>query len=234
VEYLLDDLRKRKVLTLPDGVEASDRSFGQYRGHPTLVRGNALPKSHQLPWRGTERHSRNKYMKLVLQHCGLRHEEKHVKDALNNILEWLIGSKVFDVADVGKFRIDHRNLIFDTRSRWCQCAKCQRLHAHGADLPCPHEGCGGRLEAISDIDAFQTDNYFYQSYARTVVSIRIEEHTAQLRSNRGREYQNGFKQGDINVLSCSTTLRWVLPFPTTPLICPRLACRNSSAPVGLN
>ena len=61
------------------------------------------------------------------------------------------------------------------------------------------------METINDIDAFQNDNYFYQSFARTVVPIRIEEHTAQLRSKRGREYQNGFKQGDINVLSCSTT-----------------------------
>ena len=177
MEYLLDDLRKRKVLTLPDGVEASDRSFGQYRGHPTLVRGKPQRRSHQLPWHGTERHSRNKYMKLVLQQNGLRHEENNVKDALNNILEWLIASEVFDESDVGKFRIDHRNPDI----RYAQSMVPMHEMSTGfmptvPDLPCPHKGCGGRLETINDIDAFQNDNYFYQSFARTVVPIRIEEH----------------------------------------------------------
>ena len=35
--------------------------------------------------------------------------------------------------------------------------------------------------------------------------MRVEEHTAQLESKTGRIYQNGFKRGNINVLSCSTT-----------------------------
>lgn len=34
---------------------------------------------------------------------------------------------------------------------------------------------------------------------------RIEEHTAQLSSSKGRTYQNQFAQGDINILSSSTT-----------------------------
>ena len=35
--------------------------------------------------------------------------------------------------------------------------------------------------------------------------MRVEEHTAQLESKKGRRYQNDFKRGNINVLSCSTT-----------------------------
>lgn len=206
VEYLLDDLRKRKVLTLPRDVDPSDRSFGNYPGHPTLVRGNPKKNSHQLPWHGkTERHSRNKYMRLVLQNNELRHDDKRVRDALNYILQWLIDSDVLVEVDTGKYRIDYQNLIIDTRGQWYKCTTCQRLHAHGPDLPCPHKDCGGRLEAVVDINAHQNGNYFYQSFARSVVPIRIEEHTAQLKSDKGRHYQTGFKRGDINVLSCSTT-----------------------------
>ncbi len=35
--------------------------------------------------------------------------------------------------------------------------------------------------------------------------LRIEEHTAQLSTEMGRVYQNAFSNGDINILSCSTT-----------------------------
>ena len=35
--------------------------------------------------------------------------------------------------------------------------------------------------------------------------LRIEEHTAQLSTEMGREYQKAFSNGDINILSCSTT-----------------------------
>ena len=142
VEYLLDVLRKQRVLTMPQGVEPSNRSFGRYRGHPTVVRGNPQRNSHQLPWHGeTERHSRYQYMTLVLQNNGLRHDESAVRDALNHIFQWLIESEVLVEIDTGKYRIDYRNLIIDTRSQWYQCTKCQRLHAHGPDLPCPHQDC---------------------------------------------------------------------------------------------
>lgn len=35
--------------------------------------------------------------------------------------------------------------------------------------------------------------------------MRVEEHTAQLDQDKGRSYQDAFKAGDVNVLSCSTT-----------------------------
>lgn len=203
VEYLLDDLRKRKLLTMPRDVDPLDRTFGSNPGYPALVRGN--PDRHQLTWHGTERHPRNSYIRLVLRSQGCRHDKNAIKDALNSIFEWLIASEVLVEVGTGTYRVDHRNLIFDTRSQWYKCAKCQRLHAHGPELPCPHKGCGGRVETVSDVDALQKDNYYYQSFNKPVVPIRIEEHTAQLKPDKGREYQNGFKRGDINVLSCSTT-----------------------------
>ena len=39
----------------------------------------------------------------------------------------------------------------------------------------------------------------------TISPLRIEEHTAQLSAEIGRVYQNAFSNGDINILSCSTT-----------------------------
>lgn len=207
VEYFLDDLRKRKVVEFPDGVDASDLSFGNYEGHPTLVRGNPQKYTHQQPWIGkTERHSRYRYMEKILKANHLPHDNHVVKQALNHMFDWLIDTdnEIMVGSPEEGYRIDYEILIFDTQSQWYQCKKCQRFNAHGNHLPCPQPYCGGALESV-DIDVLQADNFFYQSFVKDVVPIRVEEHTAQLESSKGREYQENFKSGDINVLSCSTT-----------------------------
>ena len=40
---------------------------------------------------------------------------------------------------------------------------------------------------------------------RDVIPVRIEEHTAQISTEKGAAYQRGFTDGSINILSCSTT-----------------------------
>jgi ATP-dependent helicase YprA (DUF1998 family) len=42
-------------------------------------------------------------------------------------------------------------------------------------------------------------------YARNLIPLRIEEHTAQLAKRHGAVYQRAFMTGRVNVLSCSTT-----------------------------
>lgn len=204
--YLLDRLRKEKVLEFPNGVKPA-AGFGRLTGHPTLIRGGQTQGYQQL-WIGTtERHNRRQYVKQVLRNHGLLSNEDAVIHALNVIFDWLIDPKnhiLVGSASVG-FRIDYNTLLFDTANSWYRCRKCQRLYAHGPQLPCPHLRCDGTLVAIGDIAVHQKDNYFYQSFAREVVPLRVEEHTAQLTSDRGREYQEKFRRGEINVLSCSTT-----------------------------
>ena len=203
--YFLDRLRKQKALQFPDSVDPAE-GFGRLTGHPTLIRGGQT-QGYQQVWIGTERHSRWKYIEQVLRTLSLPSDEGAVKHALNVIFDWLIDPEnriVVGSANEG-FRIDYNTLLFYTEDRWYRCAKCQRLYAHGPQLACPHLRCDGSLIAVDDIAVRQKDNYFYQSYARDVVPLRVEEHTAQLTSNRGREYQEKFRRGEINALSCSTT-----------------------------
>ena len=48
-------------------------------------------------------------------------------------------------------------------------------------------------------------NYYFNLFNESLIPIRVEEHTAQLDPEKGRDYQNYFKKGIIYVLSCSTT-----------------------------
>jgi hypothetical protein len=40
---------------------------------------------------------------------------------------------------------------------------------------------------------------------RTIIPLRVEEHTAQIATERGSAYQRAFADGRVNILSCSTT-----------------------------
>lgn len=204
--YLLDRLRRHKIMSFPYGVDPADPSFGRLDGHPSLIKGGE-PQGYQQVWIGkTERHNRRRYMKQVLQNHGLPHHEDAVIDALTQIFEWLRDpeNRIMTGSSTEGYRIDYDNLVFETTDQWYRCRSCQRTYAHGPQLPCPHIRCNGQLEP-TNIKRRQKDNYFYRSFHREIVPLRVEEHTAQLTPEKGRDYQDKFKDGDINVLSCSTT-----------------------------
>ena len=206
IEYLLDDLRRGKVVTLPKGVKRDDQIFGRNKFSPRLVRRDA--QRYEIAWIGkTTRHRRYQLIEKVLQHKRLAHDETAVHQALNNLLDWLTNkSTLLDTSrPADGYQLRHEHLFFQANTQWYQCDLCQRLNSRGPHLPCPHPHCQGTLYPININEQTTTSN-FYHDYLRQVSTpMRIEEHTAQLDPQKGRTYQNQFKNGDINMLSCSTT-----------------------------
>jgi len=207
VIYLLDDLRSKKILEFPDDVEANNEAFGLYEGHPRIVRGDANPKNHQQPWIGkTERQQRRRYIERVLKANKLPSDTKTVEDALRHIFDWLKDAELLVGTPQLGFRVAINKISLSHKHEWSRCYHCQCLNAHYAtNLPCPRHNCLGELKPIDNLDKEIGSNFFYQSFSRNVVPLRVEEHTAQLKPEKGREYQEAFKDGYINVLSCSTT-----------------------------
>jgi len=84
------------------------------------------------------------------------------------------------------------------------CDTCNRICYLSIGKCCPRHKCPGSLGAVqrANLDV----NHYRTSYEEEVVgSMRVEEHTAQLDSDKARDFQRDFKEGKINVLSCSTT-----------------------------
>lgn len=205
VEYLLDDLRRTKVVTLPDGISRDDPIFGRNKFSPRLVRGNA--ETQQVAWIGqTSRHRRRQLMQKVLQYKGLPSDEATVKRSLNKILDWLIDqSGVLDTSRPSDgYQIRHDRLFFRADAQWYRCDQCQRLSYRGNALPCLHTHCRGALQPVN-IHTLAGGSFYHDNLCQTTVPMRVEEHTAQLAPDKGRDYQNRFKNGEINMLSCSTT-----------------------------
>jgi len=206
VSYLLDELRRAKVVSLPSGVKRDDLIFGRNKFSPRLVLYDA--DKNEVTWIGkTTRHRRYQLMQKMLQAKGLAHDETAVKQTLTHILTWLTDkSGVLDTTrPADGYQIRHDRLFFHTENiQWYQCDQCQRLNNRGNKLPCPHAYCHGTLQPVL-IDDLSGNNFYHDKLNQELVPMRIEEHTAQLAPEKGRTYQNEFKSGNINMLSCSTT-----------------------------
>lgn len=205
VEYLLDDLRRGKVFTLPTGVRRDDPIFGRNKFSPHLVLGDA--GENEVSWLGkTARYRQRRLVKKVLVYKGLPNDEAAITKVLTEIFNWLVDkSGLLDTScpSVG-YQILHNHLFFQSGTQWYRCNQCQRLNNRGGVLPCPHSHCHGVLQAVAPDEAPSAD-FYYKNLRQKLIPMRVEEHTAQLTPERGREYQNKFKNGDINMLSCSTT-----------------------------
>ena len=85
-----------------------------------------------------------------------------------------------------------------------RCDTCNRIEATAFQHICTRRSCSGRLVPVKG--SILTDHHYRTLYQGDLRGrLVVEEHTAQLTTERGREVQRDFQEGRINVLSCSTT-----------------------------
>lgn len=84
-----------------------------------------------------------------------------------------------------------------------QCPICHRLSTWQLSNVCTTWDCRGFL---GHLDNTLDDNHYRFLYLSDMPgSVRVEEHTAQLARDKALQFQADFKQGNIHVLSSSTT-----------------------------
>lgn len=205
IGYLLDDLRYQKAVKLPFNIDRDDPVFGPHKGNPSIIRQGSI-RPGETRWIGaTARQRRRQYIQLVLQENDLSCSDEYVEKTLNQIWDWLLDeTDIFEGAVENGYKLRTGRFFFDTNHEWYRCKKCQRFSYRGTSLPCPFPHCGGDITPVN-ILLEQKKNYYYNLFNESLIPIRVEEHTAQLDPDKGREYQEYFKNGNINVLSCSTT-----------------------------
>jgi ATP-dependent helicase YprA (DUF1998 family) len=215
IHALLDTMRLDKAVTMPEGVRANDEVFGLSSStvYYQLTRPSTETKgSYVKDWvspkdQFAQRQTRFDYARRILTAGGKRADSVEIKEALRLVWNWAQNHRVFVGASDGTYQINHERLIFPAGIRWYRCNSCLRLSPRllAEDLRlCAAYGCEGRLESYEP-EAATTEDHYLALFSRNPVAMRVEEHTAQLQPEAGRKYQDGFINGDINVLSCSTT-----------------------------
>ncbi|BAY95857.1 MULTISPECIES: DEAD/DEAH box helicase [unclassified Tolypothrix] len=111
--------------------------------------------------------------------------------------------------------------LTETQQDWYKCNCCQQIiHVPGLSqldksqatlnlFGCPTFKCPGTLQAYTCEKIAQATNENYQQYRiknNLPLPLRSQEHTAQLGVGELEKRENRFRRGQINMLSCSTTL----------------------------
>jgi len=109
--------------------------------------------------------------------------------------------------------------IIETEQDWHQCDRCQQIfHVPGLSESleptlnikgCPTFKCSGQLQPYQPEKIKQAANEHYLQYLiknQPPLPLRSQEHTAQLGVGELEKRENRFRRGQINLLSCSTTL----------------------------
>lgn len=117
------------------------------------------------------------------------------------ILKETEASQVFSYhIPVEKFKV-----IPYTKLTWYQCDKCKRVTLYNIHGMCPEHDCPGTLHRC-DVDQVFANHYYRNNYkTKKIENVIAQEHTAQLKNDKAKQYQIDFKNKKINVLSCSTT-----------------------------
>jgi hypothetical protein len=90
-------------------------------------------------------------------------------------------------------------------SKYYKCSKCGRLTPYNVHNVCVQDNCDGILTETNPDEDLVANYYRNQYKSKKIEKVVIEEHTAQIDRKKAKEYQQEFKKGNINILSCSTT-----------------------------
>ena len=88
---------------------------------------------------------------------------------------------------------------------WFQCSLCRALSVVAIEGVCPTMGCPGTMKRFRPSSGL-ADHHYRELYRRmNPTPMRVREHTAQWAARKAAEIQQRFVDGEVNVLSCSTT-----------------------------
>ena len=220
VLLLLDTMRADKAVELrtEQGVSLNWNDLNLQASQMRFRIGDPKGKKGVRSWDGKQGKRARFLAKLLMRIRNGLSEEEAVNEAVNVLRAiWETVSQcdenapssydrlLLSINDARRLNPDwwRLHLIADDDTIF-QCDTCGRLQAISVRGVCPRHRCPGTLKPIqvSDLEP----NHYRSLYEEELPGIlRVEEHTAQLDKEKAREFQREFRNGNIHVLSCSTT-----------------------------
>jgi len=120
-----------------------------------------------------------------------------------------LGDRLISEGDEASGRVqahpDLWEIQLEPTDRPGRCDSCGRLSWLSGLMACPQYRCKGTVRPIEGQDD-AVDAYYRALYRDDrPLPMVVEEHTAQLKSDRAAQLQEQFLTGHVNVLSCTTT-----------------------------
>ena len=213
IEYLLDEMRPRRAMNLPGRADAP--TWNDISPYPQQAFGIAPPdrRRNVLRWGGPQSAVVSHFLRRLLADAGLSEDAKRsasmelMTDIWRGLREHKHDPILQPAKENGTFRLDPRWLRIRPASLdeiW-ECDTCATVSSHNIRGICPRNGCPGALSPVVR-ERLGGNHYriLYESPGLPAV-LRAEEHTAQIDAEEARQRQDRFKNGDIHLLSSSTT-----------------------------
>lgn len=215
---LFNSLRKQGAISFPDNVDPADDAFSPRNKEFYFKKqgGEKISSKEEIigflpSYKKSNR--RLDYIKRVFIKKGLNDTEAQEKafNLLNEIYSDDFGEFLVQ-ADIAEkniknncLRLNYKMWRFSKMKKPSYiCDKCGSSTTINVENVCEQTSCDGHLIKI---DEPNDRDYFYRKTYKNMkpIPMSVAEHTAQLTSDWATKVQNDFKDGKINVLSCSTT-----------------------------
>lgn len=213
VAFLLDDMRSRRAVKLPEG--AKTPHWDSVSPWPQQAFALAPPSRRKniRQWGSPQSAIIKHFLARLLKDRELSESDKTTKSIELMKKIWQVIMKIENdpllvrAKDNGTFQLNLewvRIKPASNRDIW-ECNICSSLSNHNILGICPRNLCPGNL---STVDEAKIENNHYRILYQSdglPPKLKADEHTAQIDSKEARKRQNDFKNGDIHLLSSSTT-----------------------------
>ena len=223
--FLLDQFRLNRAIEYPENVKPIDEYFSPVNqqggilrispdGEKIGVKGYSIKS--WVPKNDSYSNTRIDYLSKILIAKGVNKTKGEIINILNNIFDLFADvrsplysyMKTENLKLCGKiFKVDPKiyKVVTGDNQKYYQCNSCYKISSININNICPSYRCNGELEEIN-LNELVKDNHYRKIYQNSKLEkMKVSEHTAQLTTEYAAEIQNRFINGDINVLSCSTT-----------------------------
>lgn len=218
----MDTLRLTGATTFPDNIDPTREEFSP-RNRIVYFRNleggtvKGMKITSFLPV-GSANNRRLDYLKKILEARGIDQVKARESafTTLQGIYEHLFSGlqkmnylKASPQLNEGVLlQLNHRKwyvTFYEDDQEAYRCNRCGRITAHNIEKVCPEFRCQGKLEKVKARD-FRDDPYYTPLYENDkLLPMVAKEHTGQLTKDAAGRTQSKFENGDINVLSCTTT-----------------------------
>ena len=217
---LLDTMRIDKSVELlnPDGISLVWNDLNLYSQQMTFRIGDPRGDSKVRSWDG-ENTRRTRFLSRLLKKIQNNISEQDATENARYTLRAIWES--FKQYDSSAPRTSDRLLIpindglrlnpnwwrlklIENDQTLFKCDTCGQIYPISTFGLCIKSQCSGSVYPIKSNEL--GDNHYRILYKEELpLLMRVEEHTAQLQNEKARQFQREFKDGKINILSCSTT-----------------------------
>lgn len=222
VNLLFDTLRWQGCICFPENVDPRDDDFSPRNQIFFISERTPDPKKHIYSWLPARGNNRRldllvKILAISKPDMPMEQREQSARETLEGIWRTITKDASWRYHFLPETQPGQGVVFQANHEMWeispvaesqpvYQCSHCKAVTTQNLKGICTNYQCDGTLAPVSfEADSWRENHYRRLYQTLNPIPLASEEHTAQWTADAALEKQQDFVNGEINVLSCSTT-----------------------------